>query len=255
MNSWILKVKRAETPFFRCLKLIARFAISPTTPRVPSLLKPLLRFTYQLHWTLIIFWRLLASFYRRPLFESRCTTFGRNVTLDGFPFVSGHAELYIGNHCYLGGKLSITSSRILDHPRFVMQDHSEVGWNVQIVCNSEVILEEHARVSYDCRISDSDGHPRQADLRALNLPMDKKDIRPIRIGRHAWVGNGTHIMKGVTIGEGAIIGANSVVINDIPPYCLALGNPAEVLLRNYGKPSKTTPPASSTSAKGQTLRG
>jgi len=45
-------------------------------------------------------------------------------------------------------------------------------------------------------------------------------------------------MKGVTIGEGAVIGANSVVISDIPPYCLAMGNPAEAYFRNFGRPSK-----------------
>ena len=44
-------------------------------------------------------------------------------------------------------------------------------------------------------------------------------------------------MKGVTIGEGAIIGANSVVMSDVPPFALALGNPAEVLIRGFGKPS------------------
>jgi acetyltransferase-like isoleucine patch superfamily enzyme len=44
-------------------------------------------------------------------------------------------------------------------------------------------------------------------------------------------------MKGVTIGEGAVIGANSVVISNIPPYSLAMGNPAEVVLRNFGLPS------------------
>ena len=49
-------------------------------------------------------------------------------------------------------------------------------------------------------------------------------------------------MKGVTIGEGAIIGANSVVISDIPPYCLAMGNPAEVILRNLGKKKTPAPP-------------
>jgi acetyltransferase-like isoleucine patch superfamily enzyme len=68
----------------------------------------------------------------------------------------------------------------------------------------------------------------------------------VRICKHAWVGNGTHIMKGVTIGEGAVIGANSVVISDIPPFSLALGNPAEVLLRNFGRPSGQTGPALST---------
>jgi len=52
-------------------------------------------------------------------------------------------------------------------------------------------------------------------------------------------------MKGVTIGEGAVIGANSVVITDVPPYSLAIGNPAEVYFRNYGRPSRKTGGASS----------
>jgi acetyltransferase-like isoleucine patch superfamily enzyme len=85
---------------------------------------------------------------------------------------------------------------------------------------------------------DTDGHPREAYLRARNAPVDLRDISPVRICRHAWIGNGSHIMKGVTIGEGAVIGANSVVISDVPPYCLAVGNPAEVYFRNYGRPSK-----------------
>ena len=58
----------------------------------------------------------------------------------------------------------------------------------------------------------------------------------MRICRDAMIGNGTHIMKGVTIGEGAIISANSVVINDIPPYAIAMGNPAEVIVRGGGRP-------------------
>ena len=83
-------------------------------------------------------------------------------------------------------------------------------------------------------------HPREAGLRAQNAPVDLADIRPVRICRYAWIGNGCHIMKGVTIGEGAVIVANSVVISDIPPYSLAMGNPAEVYFRNYGRPSGTT---------------
>jgi acetyltransferase-like isoleucine patch superfamily enzyme len=39
-------------------------------------------------------------------------------------------------------------------------------------------------------------------------------------------------MKGVTVGEGAIVGVNSVVVNDIPPYCVAMGNPARVVVKN-----------------------
>jgi len=127
----------------------------------------------------------------------------------------------------------------------VCNDRCEFGWNVKLTVNKEIVVEEGARISYDCRISDSDGHPRQIDLRMAGLPPDPKDSRPVRICRGAWIGNGSHIMKGVTIGEGAVIGANSVVISDVPAFALALGNPAQVLIRGFGKPStaKKTAPA------------
>jgi acetyltransferase-like isoleucine patch superfamily enzyme len=250
LDSFILKIKKAESPGFRFLKRVAQWILRPTPPPVPRFLKPVFRIFYEAHWTAILLSRVVTLFYRQPLFQSRCASVGRNLVLDGLPFVTGHVEIHLGNHNWLGGKVSIISGGT-GQPRFIMKDHAELGWNVSISVTSEVLIEEHARVSYDCRISDSDGHPRQADLRAQNLPPHPRDIRPVRIGRHAWIGNGTHIMKGVTIGEGAIIGANSVVINDIPPYALAMGNPATVILKNYGKPSRQAAPPPSTSAPGE----
>ena len=132
------------------------------------------------------------------------------------------------------------SGRFLENPKLVIKDRAQLGWNVRLTVNREIVIEEGVIVASDCRISDSDGHPREADLRGQNAPLNPKDIRPVRICQNAWIGNGTHIMKGVTIGEGAIIGANSVVITDIPPFALALGNPAEVFFRNVGRPSKKT---------------
>ncbi|HZF61822.1 MAG TPA: DapH/DapD/GlmU-related protein, partial [Desulfovibrio sp.] len=46
---------------------------------------------------------------------------------------------------------------------------------------------------------------------------------------YVWIGMNCLILKGVTIGEGAIIGAGSVVTRDVPPFCLAAGSPARVL--------------------------
>ena len=133
----------------------------------------------------------------------------------------------------LGGGLNVFSGASLELPQFIVKDHAELGRNLVVSVSQEVVIEEYARVSYDCRISDNDGHPREADLRAATKPVHLRDIRPVRVGRYAWVGSGMHIMKGVTIGEGAILGTNSAVITDIP-YWLALGNPAEVYFRNVG---------------------
>jgi len=239
INSLVFKIKRGETPGYRRIRSVLKFVVSPRAPRVPRFLTLPLRIMYELHFGIITFMRMILTvFYRHPLFQARCASVGRNLSLDGLPYVEGNAEIHIGNDVYLGGRITIMSARSLQRPRLVLKDRAELGWRVVITVNSEVVIEEHARVSFDCRISDSDGHRREADLRAQNAPVDPKDIRPVRICRHAWIGNGSHIMKGVTIGEGAVIGANSVVISDIPPYCLAMGNPAEVYFRNFGRPSK-----------------
>ena len=52
--------------------------------------------------------------------------------------------------------------------------------------------------------------------------------RPIHIGDDCWLGGGAIVCPGVTIGAGCVIGAGSVVTRDIPPYSLAVGNPARV---------------------------
>ena len=62
-------------------------------------------------------------------------------------------------------------------------------------------------------------------------PFEKGSIKtaPVIIGDHAWINFNVAILKGVTIGEGAVIGAGSVVTKDGPPYVLCAGNPAHVI--------------------------
>jgi acetyltransferase-like isoleucine patch superfamily enzyme len=235
----ILRAKRAQSPPFRMVKKAYRMYEYPVLPPLPrSLLRPL-RAIYEIHFLVITGFRsLITLFYRNPLFQSRCASFGRNVRLDGpMPYVSGHVQIHIGNDCALGGNINISSGRMFDEPRLIIKDRAEIGWNTALVVNSEIIIEEDVRIPINCRISDSDGHPREADRRAANEAPDLKDIRPVRICRNAWIGNGSQIMKGVTIGEGAVIGANSVVIGNIPPYALAMGNPAEIIMKNFGIPT------------------
>lgn len=58
----------------------------------------------------------------------------------------------------------------------------------------------------------------------------RKSVRkPVIIGNDVWIGTNVVILRGVTIGDGAVIGAGAVVTKDIPPYAIAVGNPAKVI--------------------------
>jgi maltose O-acetyltransferase len=52
---------------------------------------------------------------------------------------------------------------------------------------------------------------------------------PVAVGRNAWIGMGAIILPGVTIGEACVIGAGSVVVKDVGPFSVAVGNPARVV--------------------------
>ena len=75
-------------------------------------------------------------------------------------------------------------------------------------------------------IYDSDGHV------VIQDGIEKPRYEPVRIGNHVWMGIGSAVLKGVTIGDGSIIGANSTVVKDVPPMCSAAGNPTKVISRN-----------------------
>jgi len=66
-----------------------------------------------------------------------------------------------------------------------------------------------------------------------------RDAAPIRIGRDAWLGAGVKVLRGVTIGDQAVVGAGAVVTRDVPARAVAVGVPARVV-RERGKP---VPPA------------
>lgn len=68
----------------------------------------------------------------------------------------------------------------------------------------------------------------------------KKYVKPVKaenvvIGNDVWIGNDATIMSNVTIGDGAVIGANCVVAKDIPPYAIAVGNPARVIKYRFSE--------------------
>lgn len=91
----------------------------------------------------------------------------------------------------------------------------------------DVVVEENVLLARNVYISDHIHKYTQIGKPILAQGIDK--IAPVRIKRGAWLGQNVVVCPGVTIGEGAAIGANSVVTHDIPEFCVAVGAPARVV--------------------------
>lgn len=125
------------------------------------------------------------------------------VNVDNFKLQSG-IYLYVGEKA----KLSLGSGYM--------------NVNGRIYCSKSITIGEHVYIGEDTSIRDTDSH-------SINeTPM----IAPVKIGNHVWISAGCIILKGVTIGDGAVVGAGSVVTKDIPPHSLAVGCPAKVIKAN-----------------------
>lgn len=96
---------------------------------------------------------------------------------------------------------------------------------LQIVCADKITIGSHTFIGRDVWIRDNNGGHHV-------IQTGYTDKAPITIGDYVWIGSNVQIMKGVTIGEGAIIAANSVVTTNVPARCLASGNPAQVVSEN-----------------------
>jgi acetyltransferase-like isoleucine patch superfamily enzyme len=239
IEGFILKIKRGESPFFRFLRKLIKGLASSHLP-VPRFLYPIPRLFYHLHFGLLFGLRwLLNYFYREPLFRSRCVSIGKQFHMWLMPDIAGHPKIYIGDNVNFFGHVGITSGRVFDNPTLRIHDRVDIGHNVGFLVNKEIVIEEDVNVASGVCFMDSDAHPKDPVARAQHQPPPADEIKPVHICRHVWIGQNTYVMKGVTIGEGAVIGVNSVVVSDIPPYCVAMGNPARVVFKNLPKAPST----------------
>jgi acetyltransferase-like isoleucine patch superfamily enzyme len=109
----------------------------------------------------------------------------------------------------------------------------------RIICDAEVSIGDYALISWNVVLMDTYRVPMNAEQRRQEMklvPTREKRLacaavaaQPIRIERNVWIGFDACILPGVTIGEGSIIGARSVVTQSVPPFTIAAGNPARIV--------------------------
>lgn len=108
---------------------------------------------------------------------------------------------------------------------------------VWFICDVEIDIGAYSMLSWNVVLMDTyrasfDALQRRRELRSVphspdrQLRAESQPARPVRIGANVWIGFEACVMPGVTVGDGAIVGAKSVVFDDVAPYTVAAGNPA-----------------------------
>lgn len=127
---------------------------------------------------------------------------------------------------------------VAERANTVIEIGHHVGMSSPCIWAKErITIGNYVNIGGDCIIMDSDAHNldwRIRDSGEMFSPKESMDghtakCAPIVIEDHVLIGARSIILKGVTIGEGAVIGAGSVVVKSIPPHCIAAGNPCKVI--------------------------
>lgn len=147
----------------------------------------------------------------------------------------------VGSDCILGGNFIFESSK-----GFIkIGNHTYIG-NSTFISRSAIDIGNNVTIAWGCTIYDHDSHSLDHLERRKDISDELSDIRngvsfiknknwdvvnskPIKICDDAWIGMNCIVLKGVTIGEGAIVGAGSVVTKDVPAWTVVAGNPAKII--------------------------
>jgi len=142
-------------------------------------------------------------------------------------------EIGRGASTYLGAMFDVGPGG-----RVTLGDYALVH-GARIICDSEIIIGDYALISWNVVLMDTyrvptDAAERRKELelvptRQPRLASADVEAQPIRIGHNVWIGFDSCVLPGVTIGEGSVVGARSVVAEDVPPYTVVAGNPARIV--------------------------
>lgn len=195
-----------------------RTLLAPLAGWLADIIKVLLKGVNALARPLLRIWRLAA------LRAAVNGSIPEDTQFDGAVIGLGTGTLTLGGQCRLGRAVQLDTT---DAGRITLGRRVRINAGTVIVSNSEVVIGDDTLIGEYVSIRDAN-HGTEADT---PIRLQPQAIARIIIGRDVWIGRGSCILKGVTIGDGAVVGANSVVTRDIPAGSICAGVPARQIGR------------------------
>ncbi len=166
--------------------------------------------------------QLIKTARRLRLRAHAGVTLGANCDLGpGVLVETGGGQVTLGNDCSLGAGVVLAAyGNRIELDRWV-----HVGPYTTLYGHGGVTIGEGTLIAMHCRILSSN---HTVAPQGTFIRSQPDILLPTKIGRDVWLGAGVTVLGGVSIGDGCVVGAGSVVTRDLPPGAIAYGTPAEV---------------------------
>jgi len=154
----------------------------------------------------------------------KATKLGGKVRVWGRPRIYNHGNMMFGERASIRSIVAQSEFFTANGARLEVGKYTFINYGASIAAHKLIRIGDHCLIGTHCIMMDNDFHHISVNKRKT-LPESK----PIILGNHVWLGNRVTVLKGVTIGDYAVVGAGSVVTRDIPSYSVAAGNPARII--------------------------
>jgi len=144
--------------------------------------------------------------------------------------IEGAGNIYLGNNVFVAEGAVLAAAKLTNtgQPRLSIGDRCSLGRNNHIYATGNLTLEPDVLTASNVYIADNSHSFDAIDLAVRDQPV--RQLEEVTIGTGSWLGQNVCII-GASVGKGCVIGANSVVLSDVPDYCVAVGAPARVVRR------------------------
>lgn len=183
------------------------------------------------HYSFLYKCELAWSLMRTKLYNRNIRLFDHPIIIKGDKFIDFGKGLSAGYYC----RFEVYTKDEDKRKRIIFGDNIQLNDFVHISAIEHVEIGDNCLMASHIYISDNTHGVYSGGVNE-STPDTPPECReyitaPVKIGKNCWIGEGVIVMPGVTIGDGCVIGAHSIVNSDIPPASIAVGSPARVVKR------------------------